>query len=154
MLLNFHGNNLLRLWSIHPKYLDSKGLVALWREGLLAQKVLQGETRGYRHHPQLKRFQESASPLKFIASYLHEVFLEATRRGYSFDASKILPERTKKKIPVTLGQITFETEHLSRKLWQRDRSVYRLLAEVTSPDTHPLFLVKAGLVEDWEVSIF
>jgi len=30
----------MRLWSLHPRYLDAKGLVALWREGLLAQKVL------------------------------------------------------------------------------------------------------------------
>ncbi|WP_368086417.1 pyrimidine dimer DNA glycosylase/endonuclease V [Nitrosomonas sp. Nm34] len=26
----------MRLWSIHPKYLDAKGLLALWREGLQA----------------------------------------------------------------------------------------------------------------------
>jgi hypothetical protein len=35
----------LRLWSIHPKYLDATGLVALWREALLAQKVLKGKTK-------------------------------------------------------------------------------------------------------------
>jgi hypothetical protein len=29
-----------RIWSLHPKYLDARGLVALWREGLLAQAVL------------------------------------------------------------------------------------------------------------------
>ncbi|MDI3502728.1 MAG: hypothetical protein PWR13_285 [Archaeoglobi archaeon] len=28
----------MRLWSIHSKYLDAKGLVAVWREGLLAKK--------------------------------------------------------------------------------------------------------------------
>ena len=38
----------MRLWSIHPKYLGTKGLVALWREALLAQKVLQGNTKGYK----------------------------------------------------------------------------------------------------------
>lgn len=32
----------MRLWSLHPSYLDAVGLVALWREGLLARKVLQG----------------------------------------------------------------------------------------------------------------
>jgi hypothetical protein len=36
-------------------YLDGRGLVALWREALLAQAVLRGRTRGYRH-PQLARF--------------------------------------------------------------------------------------------------
>jgi len=45
----------LRLWSIHPKYLDYKGLVAVWREGLLAKRVLMGETKEYRDHPQLLR---------------------------------------------------------------------------------------------------
>lgn len=43
----------MRLWSLHPQYLDAKGLVALWREGLLAQAVLAGQTRGYKRHPQL-----------------------------------------------------------------------------------------------------
>jgi hypothetical protein len=36
----------MRLWTLHPKYLDARGLVALWREALLAQKVLRGATRG------------------------------------------------------------------------------------------------------------
>jgi carboxyl-terminal processing protease len=29
----------MRLWSLHPKYLDAQGLVALWREALLAKAV-------------------------------------------------------------------------------------------------------------------
>ena len=37
----------MRLWSLHPRCLDAKGLVALWREGLLAQEVLRGKTRDY-----------------------------------------------------------------------------------------------------------
>ena len=56
----------MRLWSLHPKYLDARGLVALWREALLAQAVLRGETRGYRHHPQLARFDDVGA----IAQYL------------------------------------------------------------------------------------
>lgn len=27
----------MRLWSLHPKHLDPQGLVALWREVLLAR---------------------------------------------------------------------------------------------------------------------
>jgi len=46
----------MRLWSLHPAYLDARGLGALWREGLLAQAVLRGKTRGYRSHPQLERW--------------------------------------------------------------------------------------------------
>jgi Pyrimidine dimer DNA glycosylase (EC 3.2.2.17)/DNA-(apurinic or apyrimidinic site) lyase (EC 4.2.99.18) len=52
----------MRLWSIHPKYLDVQGLLGLWREGLLAQKVLLGETKGYRNHPQLIRFKRTSDP--------------------------------------------------------------------------------------------
>jgi hypothetical protein len=37
----------MRLWTLHPRYLDSQGLVALWREGLLAQAVLRNRTRGF-----------------------------------------------------------------------------------------------------------
>ena len=79
----------MRLWSLHPKYLDPQGLVALWREALLARAVLQGKTKGYKHHPQLRRFQESPSPRRYIAAYLKEVHAEATRRGYRFDGKKI-----------------------------------------------------------------
>lgn len=43
----------MRLWSLHPSLLDRAALIAGWREALLAQKVLRGQTTGYRHHPQL-----------------------------------------------------------------------------------------------------
>ena len=60
----------MRLWSIHPKYLDRQGLIALWREALLAQAVLSGKTRGYRNHPQLERFRNHPAPLSAISLYL------------------------------------------------------------------------------------
>ena len=69
----------MRLWSLHPRYLDAKGLVALWREALLAQKVLHGNTKGYRNHPQLTRFKQQQNPLAAIAAYLREVQREAPR---------------------------------------------------------------------------
>ena len=74
----------MRLWSLHPRYLDAKGLVALWREALLAQKVLQGNTKGYRNHPQLSRFKQQIDPLAAVAAYLCEVQREAARRGYHY----------------------------------------------------------------------
>ena len=79
----------MRLWTLHPEYLDAKGLVALWREALLAQKVLQGGTKGYKHHPQLLRFSETKNPPAALASYLKAVHEESVRRGYKFDVSKI-----------------------------------------------------------------
>src|SRR5512144_979866 len=106
----------MRLWSLHPRYLDPKGLVALWREGLLAQAVLRGRTRGYRHHPQLARFLASPSPRRHIAAYLRQVHAEASRRGYRFDAAKIGRGGRVAPLPVTRGQLDYEWRHLARKL--------------------------------------
>src|SRR5271163_3199096 len=102
----------MRLWSLHPSVLDRQGLVALWREGLLAQKVLLGQTKGYRFHPQLDRFRASANPVAAIAAYLWEVRHEAEARGYNFDASKITMRKRAVSIPVTRGQLDFERKHL------------------------------------------
>jgi hypothetical protein len=106
----------MRLWSLHPRYLDARGLVALWREALLAQKVLHGDTRGYRKHPQLTRFKQQPDPQAAIAAYLREVQREAERRGYHFDAGKIAPHAPAKIIPVTAGQLAYELTHLTAKL--------------------------------------
>ena len=91
----------MRLWSLNPSYLDSKGLVALWREGLLAKAVLSGETRGYKNHPQLERFKSQRDPQAAINAYLLEVHREAERRGYRFDILKLDATRSRKKIRVT-----------------------------------------------------
>src|SRR5664279_1641625 len=117
----------MRLWSLHPSVLDRLGLVALWREGLLAQKVLLGRTCGYRSHPQLRRFRAADNPVAAISAYLWAVADEATARGYDFDASKITMRRCAVSIPVTQGQLEFEREHLSRKLRVRDRARFRAL---------------------------
>jgi hypothetical protein len=63
----------MRLWTVHPRHLDPAGLVALWREALLAQAVLLGRTRGYTRHPQLQRFKAAADPEGCIARYLRAV---------------------------------------------------------------------------------
>jgi len=140
----------MRLWSLHPSYLDSKGLVALWREALLARKVLQGRTRGYRHHPQLTRFQVQKNPPGMIDAYLWGVYEEAARRGYRFDVRKLSPKRRTGKIQVTTGQLQYELKHLKRKLKQRDLKQYRKMAGVKTPLTHPLFQTVPGAVAEWE----
>ena len=141
----------MRLWSLHPKYLDSRGLVALWREGLLAQAVLNGETRGYTRHPQLTRFRESAAPRSALAAYLRVVHTESVRRGYHFDGSKIGPGENAELIPVTRGQISYEWEHLKAKLRRRDPAAWEQIQSVTRPVPHPCFRIKPGPIEDWEV---
>jgi hypothetical protein len=140
----------VRLWTLHPKYLDAQGLVALWREGLLAQKVLQGRTRGYRNHPQLDRFKAQADPVASIARYLRTVQEEATRRGYRFTRSKIARRDGARAIAETRGQLRYEWQHLRRKLKRRAPAQYRLVASVRRPEPHPLFRLKAGPIRDWE----
>ena len=140
----------MRLWTLHPKYLDARGLVALWREALLAQKVLRGDTRGYRHHPQLVRFAGQANPPAVLAAYLAEVRNEADRRGYRFNGSKIGRRRWRGKLPETRGQLRYEWEHLKRKLKRRDPRRLAAIANVKRPAPHPLFRVVPGRVRDWE----
>jgi hypothetical protein len=140
----------MRLWTLHPKYLDPKGLVAAWREALLAQKVLRGATRGYRHHPQLLRFQDASDPNAAIASFLHALAAEAGRRGYNFDATKIIGLRTARKIRETRGQLDYEWGHLKRKLKVRAPEIARQLRGVARPQPHPLFRIVAGKVRAWE----
>ncbi len=141
----------MRLWSLHPKYLDAKGLVALWREGLLAQKVLAGKTKGYRHHPQLIRFREHATPTVAVGTYLHFVHAEAMVRHYSFDGSKILAVDHELQLSLTQGQLQYEWKHLLKKLNQRDLSKYREIQAIEEPECHPLFQKIPGNIEKWEV---
>ncbi len=140
----------MRIWSIHPKYLDSRGLVALWREGLLAQKVLTGKTVGYKKHPQLERFKKQRSPGGAIASYLFSVFEESYRREYCFDKGKIGEVRSKAKIRITDGQLLYEFSHLRKKLRTRSPEKFRALRRIRAPDAHPIFLVVHGPLEPWE----
>ena len=141
----------MRLWSIHPRYLDSKGLIALWREGLLAKAVLSGETKGYRNHPQLARFKASLDPVSFIAAYLKEVHVESLRRGYHFDGKKIGRIRILSPLTVTEGQIEYEWGHLMAKLKTRDLDRYHQCEIIKQPLPHPLFRVIKGGIASWEV---
>jgi hypothetical protein len=140
----------MRLWSLHPSLLDQKGLVALWREALLAQKVLQGKTKGYRFHPQLARFRQCRAPLTTISAYLWLVHDEARKRGYSFDADKIARKRRSLTLTVTHGQLEFEMNHLQVKLRHRDPKGYRDLCRLGEIMAHPLFVVVDGEIESWE----
>jgi len=140
----------MRLWSLHPKYLDRQGLLACWRESLLAQKVLMGETKGYREHPQLTRFRQSPQPLSALATYLEFLAIEARARGYNFNISKINPGRVTAKINVTGGQVLYEWAHLKAKLARRDPLQLAKISLIEVPETHPLFEVVAGDVEPWE----
>ena len=141
----------MRLWTLHPQYLDTRGLVALWREALLAQAVLRGQTTGYTRHPQLIRFRNSTLPLGAIAAYLQAVHTEATQRGYTFDITKIGIECYIEPIAVTQGQLDYEWEHLKAKLQLRAPSWLANLLPVSSVEAHPLFQIIPGPVAEWEI---
>lgn len=140
----------MRLWSIHPKYLDSKGLVALWREGLLAKKVLAGRTKGYKNHPQLERFKKHKNPSAAINAYLSEVLKEARVRGYSFNPAKIKICRIGNKITVTRGQAAYELKHLKKKLGMRNLEGFNRLKMLRNPELNNIFRRMRGPVESWE----
>ena len=140
----------MRLWSLHPQYLDPQGLVSLWREALLAQAVLSGETRGYRNHPQLDRFKHHAAPLAAISVYLKAIYAEAEARGYCFDKEKIRPVRKVATLTVTSGQLLYEWAHLMAKLKLRNPALYRKWKDTEVLQTHPMFKVRDGEVEPWE----
>lgn len=140
----------MRLWTLHPTYLDSIGLVALWREALLARAVLRGATQGYRHHPQLIRFRAQPRPVECINRYLAAVYAEAQRRGYAFDNRKLGRSATGRRITETTGQVAAEWAHLLRKLQARQPAYYEALATVTQPISHPLFRMVPGRVRAWE----
>ena len=140
----------MRLWTLHPKYLDAQGLVALWPEALLARAVLRGKTRGYRHHPQLLRFQAHTSPKSAINAYLAAVLSEAEARGYAFNRRKVGPVRRRVRISSTAGQIGYEWQHLMRKLRSRSPALHRKRRGTGTPEPHPIFKIVSGPVEHWE----
>jgi hypothetical protein len=152
----------MRLWSIHPKYLDRFGLLAVWREGLLAQKVLAGQTRGYKNHSQLIRFKWDRS-LYLISKYLWNIWVEGQKRKYNFIWQKIWYRQDKLSsvddiLIVTKGQLQYEIEHLQRKLKVRDieqftanlYSIYNTDMNIIKIEPNPLFKVVEGNIENWE----
>lgn len=142
----------MRIWSIHPKYLDTKGLVALWRETLLAKHVLEGKTKGYRNHPQLNRFKRADKPVDSINQYLATVYNEALARNYKFDKEKIDWNFEPSVMCVTTGQIKYEIAHLLNKLKIRDKDKFERLTNLEQIDQHPIFKIIKGDIEDWEIT--
>ncbi len=138
---------------MHPKHLDARGLVALWREALLAQAVLLGRTRGYTRHPQLTRFLASPNPVAAIGSYLDAVHDESMARGYEFDHARIVPHEPAERINETRGQLEYEWDHLRAKLTLRSPQWFNEHCARTQPVAHPLFRMRSGGVRAWERAV-
>ena len=141
----------MRLWSLSPQYLDRQGLLAVWREGLLAKKVLEGKTKGYKKHPQLERFEEQDDPVAYIKAYLQGIYREAASRGYRFDGKKAgVLKKKLKDIKVSNRQIAYEFGHLLKKLAKRDKKRYNELKKLKKIVPHPSFRIVKGKIERWE----
>ena len=142
----------MRLWSIHPRYLDRQALVAGWREALLAQSVLVTPGRGYSNHPQLARFTDHDEPMTAMAHFLAAYLAEADARGYTFGRDKIVgdPFADVRPIPLSRGQLEYEWAHLSSKLALRSPAVAKLWESVSAPEAHPLFTIVDGPIAGWE----
>jgi hypothetical protein len=140
----------MRIWSIHPEYLDAKGLVALWRETLLAKNVLEGNTKGYKNHPQLERFKTQPFPTDCINAYLQEVYNEALNRNYNFNKDKIGNTTGATIITVTDRQIKYEFNHLLKKLQERDPVKYLKFEDCKNIKNFPTFKIIPGKIETWE----
>jgi hypothetical protein len=146
----------MRLWTISFEYLDAKGLVALWRESLLAKNVLRGKTKGYLNHPQLDRFKHSENPLVCIEKYLSEIYKESLNRGYNFNKDKIDWELVDcysqtYAIAVTRGQLEYEYEHLSNKLIHRDYERYLNVHSLSVIEAVSMFnIIEGNNIENWE----
>lgn len=141
----------MHIWSLHPKYLDIKGLLAVWREALLAKHVLEGKTKGYKNHPQLIRFKQMKNPLHAINHYLSEIYQEAERRNYRFDKSKFDKRFQPVQMTVTRGQLAYEMKHLLKKLEVRDKARFEQWRYLKKIEPVALFKVIDGDIEDWEI---
>lgn len=123
--------------------MDKHGLIALWREGLLAQKALNGGAKGYQNNPQLVRFKRQDNPLKAIGTYLSFVAAEGARQGYKLNHEKILyPNFDEAVIEADLGQVAFEKEHLKDKLKRRDVIKFEELSSSKTIDANPIFNIQ------------
>lgn len=140
----------MRLWSVHPRYFDRQALTACWREGLLAQAVIADPGRGYSHHPQLRRFQQTDEPRTVIGDYLTAIVDEADARNYHFAREKIRSTGHPEPLTVSDGQLAYEWGHLLTKLQLRSPNVWEQWRTVQLPEPHPLFTITEGPIADWE----
>lgn len=137
----------MRLWTIHPSHLDRAGLLACWREGLLARRVRASTVPiGYANHPQLHRWPDVAT----LDAYLHGLVDEAEVRGYRFDRTKLGARINTSPIPVSTGQVDFEAGRLVSKMWARGGRPRAPLSP-GAIQVHPIFTIySSDKVEEWE----
>lgn len=132
----------MRMWSFHPKYLDTKGFVAEWRESLLARKVLEGKTKGWTKHPQLNRFRQAKDPISFINNYLKVVYQDSKRRNFNFDESKLVDATTVETVKIEKSDYDEEWKVYLNKIKIRAPTLYKKYKNIKKPMLHPCFKIK------------
>lgn len=159
----------MRVWSIHPAYLDTKGLVASWKEGIQGLNALRnprkpnGKWAMFAHHPQLIRFKRFENPELCLSEYLHFIADEADRRNYNFNRNLILPrlDENPYQIWITCGQLIYEWDFLSHKVtcrtgfWEYGKPTINGKSTVEtiaswSCVVHPMVVLIPGDIECWE----
>ena len=147
----------MRIWTLHPRFLDRQGLLGQWREALQAKNALLDphHSSNVCHERQLRRFKAAKiQALSCMGVYLHAVADEMILRGYKPNVS-LIPYYvgTPSLIPVTQGQVNFEIAHLMAKLTERDPSRLLPLSKIRvlmSNQLNPIFKEVGGDIESWE----
>lgn len=156
----------MRLWSIHPEYLDRAGLLGLWREALLAQQVLHGLSEGYKNHSHMQRFYAlpKEDAMQHMSDYLFYIWQEGKLRGYKLNVNNIKDPRNDEPhimvVPdtlftVTSGQLALEYQILRMKVKERDPRHFERLQNFPThkmwvPKPNPVFTLIHGKKEFWE----
>lgn len=140
----------MRLWSIHPRYLDPAGLCGLWREALLAQRVVEGRTLAYRRHPQVCRLLQEDDPPGAMHAYLQGVWEEGDSRGYCLDRARITPCTSSAPMAAPQGQLEYELVLLALKLRLRNPAFLDALPRVEEVEPHPSIRPVPGGAAWWE----
>jgi hypothetical protein len=156
----------VRLWSIHPEYLDRMGLLGLWREALLAQQVLHGETENYKNHSHMQRFYAlpKEDAMQYMSDYLFFVWQEGKLRGYKLNVNHIKDPRNggslsgspRKLFTVSSGQLALEYQILCMRTRNRDHKHFLGLEDkypshrMWVPKPNPVFTLIHGRKEEWE----
>lgn len=130
----------MRLLSIHPKYLDKHALIALWREGLLAQKALSDGASVGKDSVHLVNFKNKANPVRAIGSYLSFVAAEGAKQGCRLNHERILhPNFDNGFMEADAEQMVVEFEQLKARLKMRDKPKFKTLKDMRKIEANPVF---------------
>ena len=143
----------MRIWSLHPQYLDQKGLGGQWEEGIIAQNTLFFQEGKYLNYPVLHRVKAHQEPVAWIGMYLNEILKEANvNRGYNYNDQLIKQLKPTLPMPVTRGQLYYEWTLLQGRLQKRDPVKMSLNdgVDINNIKANPMFYVIDGDIEDWE----